>query len=98
MVVNVLTDPSTPSDFYLKIRQAEAENIYECQNVQGLSTSFSCTGEQMPVGDPLEFLIISKKEDLTLAEGNFPIIGMSVATPDLYSTPTYIPAFDHRPK
>jgi hypothetical protein len=98
MVVNVLIDRSTSPDFYLKIRQAEAESIYECQNVQGFSTSFACTGKQMSVGDVLQFLIISKKEDRTLAEGNFPIIGLAVATPEVYATPTFIPAFDHRPK
>lgn len=98
MVVNVLTDRSTSPDFYMKIRQAEAESIYECQKVQGFSTSFYCTGEKRPVGDVLQFLIISKKEDLTLAEGSFPIIGMAVATPEVYATPTFIPAFDHQPK
>lgn len=98
MVVNVLTDRAASPDFYLKIGQAESESIYQCQKVQGFSTSFYCTGEKMPLGDVLQFRIVSKKADLTLAEGSFPIIGMAVATPEVYATPTFIPAFNHRPK
>lgn len=98
MVINIMKDGSSSPDFYLKIRQAKAESIYKCQRVQGFSTSFTCTGEKMPVGEALQFLIFSTKEGRLLAEGSFPIIGMAVATPEVYSTPTFIPAFDHRPK
>lgn len=98
MMVNILADYSSFPNFYLKIRQDQTENIYKCQKVQGFSTNFSCKGEKMPVGKTLQFLVLSTKEDALLAEGSFPIIGMAVATPEVYSTPTFIPAFDHRPR
>lgn len=97
MLINILTDQRL-ANFYLKIRQGEHETIYECEKVQGFSTNLACTGEKMPVGEALSFILVSTKENIPLAEGTFPIIGLAIATPDIFVTPTFIPAFDRPPK
>ena len=97
MVINLLTDARSPN-FYLKVRQNEREHIYQCQKVQGFSANFACTGEKMPVGEALSFVMVSTKEDMPLAEGTFPIIGLAIATPEIFVAPTFIPAYDRPPK
>jgi hypothetical protein len=97
MVVNLLADRRATS-IYLKVKQGERETMYECQNVEGFSTSLACTGEKLPVGEALSFVIVSTEEDIALAEGTFPIIGLAIATPEIFVTPTFIPAFDRPPK
>ena len=36
----------------------------------------------------MQFLLISKKEDILLAEGRFPIIGLALATPEVAPSTT----------
>jgi len=88
MVINILTDSSSAPDFYIKIRHKESESIYKCQKVKGFPTSVACVGKAMPPGEALQFLMVSRNEDVLLAEGSFPIIGLAVATPEFAPTPT----------
>ena len=97
MIVNVLADGSS-AKFYLKIKKDGQDNTYKCQKVQGFLTNFFCTGEKMPVGEAFSFIIVSTEDNIPLAEGTFPIIGLAIATPDIFVTPTFIPAFDRPPK
>jgi hypothetical protein len=97
MVINLLADRRA-TNIYLRVRQGERETIYECQKMEGFSTNLACTGEKLPVGEALSFIIVSTKEDVALAEGTFPIIGLAIATPEIYVTPTFVPAFDRPPK
>ena len=97
MVINVLIDRSAPRNFYLKIRQDRAESIYRCRKVADSSTNFSCRGERMPIGEPLQFLMLSTKKNTLLAEGSFSIIGLAIATPEIALPPTP-PVFNHPPR
>jgi hypothetical protein len=97
MVINLLTDRRA-TNIYLKVKQDERETTYECQKVEGFSTNLACTGEKMPVGEALSFVIVSTDEDIALAEGTFPIIGLAIATPEIFVTPTFVPAFERPPK
>jgi hypothetical protein len=87
MLINMLIDRSSPG-FYIKINYALGENSYQCRKINGSSTSVSCVGEAMPLGEILQFLLISKSKDITLAEGRFPIIGLALATPEVASSTT----------
>ena len=97
MVINLLTDRRA-TNIHLKVEQGEHETVYPCQTTEGFSTSLACTGEKLPVGEALSFVIVSNAEDVALAEGTFPIIGLAMATPEVFVTPTFIPAFDRPPK
>ncbi len=97
MVINLLTKSSSP-DFYLKIKHNAIESIYECQKVKGSSPHVSCVGEAVALGDVLQFLMISTNEDIPFAEGRFPIIGLALATPEIYSTPTSSPPARRSPR
>ena len=87
MSINMLIDSSSPR-FYIKIRHPLGENIYQCRPTQGGSSSVSCIGKAMPVGEILHFLMISRNKNITLAEGHFPIIGLALATPEIAPTQT----------
>jgi hypothetical protein len=97
MVINILTDHRA-TNVYLKVKQGERENIYKCQTVEGFSSNLACSGEELPPGEAFSFLVVSAKDDIPFAEGTFPIIGLAVATPNIFVTPTFIPAFDRPPK
>lgn len=97
MIIDLLTDRRA-TNVYLRVRQDEHETIYKCQNVQGFSTNLACTGEKLPVGEAFSFVMVSTTNNLPLAEGTFPIIGLAIATPEIFVTPTYVPAFDRPPK
>ncbi len=96
MIINILTD--SLKGFYIKIIHEEAESMYACTRARQYSANVACRGEAMPIGETLSFFVISTEEDATLAQGSFPIIGMALATPEVAITPTYVPAFDHRPR
>src|SRR5687767_2601449 len=83
MLVNVLTPGLSFPKFYMKIIHSKGENIYECEKVKKFSTSVYCVGEAMRLGEVLHFMLISVDEEATLAEGQFAIAGLALATPEL---------------
>ena len=97
MAINILAKGYS-EDFYVKIRHAEDEHIYTCKKDEKYSIHVSCTGEALPVGETLSFLVISTGDNSVLAEGSFPIIGIALATPEIRITPTPISVFDNLPK
>jgi len=88
MIVSFLTTGAFYPDFYLKIKHGEETHIYSCQKVNKFATSVYCTGAALPLGEVFQFSIFSLKEDVLLAEGNFPIIGIALGTPIVFSSPT----------
>jgi len=88
MLVNFLTDGAFYPDFYLKITADENDHIYVCEKADTFATSVYCKGKALPVGQVLQFYIVSVNGDVVLAQGNFPIIGMALAGPDIFLSPT----------
>ncbi|HEX6035888.1 MAG TPA: hypothetical protein VFY83_15730, partial [Anaerolineales bacterium] len=80
-------------DFYLAIKTSENEYLYVCDKVNRFATSVYCTGKTLPVGEVYQFMIFSLNEEVLLAQGSFPIIGMGLVTPIviLPPTPTFTP-------
>ena len=87
MLINILTD-NLSDDFYMKIRNKAGEQIYECRRTGKYSRRVVCTGDILPVGETMSFLLIAKEKNTTLAQGSFPIIGLALATPEISITPT----------
>ena len=96
MVINILAHGYSP-DFFVKIEREGQEYIYECKKARRYSTTVTCTGQTLPVGEDLLFRLISIQDNLTLATGRFPIIGVALATPDVYFTPTPV-TVDRQPR
>lgn len=88
MLVSFLTDGAFYPDFYLKITAGKKEHIYVCEKADTFATSVYCTGKALPVGEVLQFYVISVNGDVVLAQGNFPIIGMALAGPEIFLSPT----------
>lgn len=98
MVINIRSDDTSSPEYYIKIKHGEEEIIYGCLRTGALSSSVSCIGTIVPVGEMLQFLVLSRRDNSLLAEGQFPIIGLALATPEFATTPTSIPAFNRPPK
>lgn len=80
MLVNLFVPISSFSDFYLKIIRNTGEHIYECQAVENFPTSFYCIGEKLPPGETLQFMLVSNRDDILLAVGELPIVGLAFPT------------------
>lgn len=91
MLVNLLTEGAFYPDFYLMIKTGENEYLYVCDKVNRFATSVYCTGKTLPVGEVYQFLIFSLNEEILLAQGSFPIIGMALVTPVVIAPPTPTP-------
>ena len=90
MLVSLLAPESSYPDFYLTISNDTTTNKYECQKVKDFPTNVSCTGQQMNPGAPLQFTLLSIKDDTVLAEGKFAIIGLLLPNPNDEATETPI--------
>jgi len=97
MVINLLVNGSL-QNFQVKIRHEADERLYECKKPGRYSNSATCTGEAVAVGQPVELLLVSTEDNSTLAAGRFAIIGLALATPEIYVTPTPVSVFDRSPK
>lgn len=82
MLVNILTPGIDFPAFYLKIIHEAGENVYECQEVENFPANRYCKGQEIQVGEILQFLLISKSDETLLAEGNFAIVGLALPTPE----------------
>ena len=101
MLVSLLTNGAFYPDFYLKITTEETEHIYVCEKTNTFATSVYCTGKLLPVGEVLHFYVISLNGDIVLAQGNFPILGIALAGPDVFaptSTVTVTPPIGFTPE
>jgi hypothetical protein len=98
MVIHIQIENTVSPASYLKIRREEAEDVYRCQKAGGFSAILTCSGKAMPAGETLEFLMFSTRNDMLLAEGKFPIVGLALATPEPATTPTYVPVLEHPPR
>ena len=101
MLVSFLTEGAFYPDFYLRITAGETDHIYVCQKANTFATTVYCTGKTLPVGEVLHFYVISLNGDIVLAQGNFPILGIALAGPDIFSPTspvTVTPPFGFTPE
>jgi len=75
-------------EFILVINRFGVESTYECKEAKGISMGVICAGASQVPGETLQFKVISRKENLLLAEGKFQIIGIAISTPEDLATPT----------
>lgn len=97
MLVNILTPDSSYPDFYLKINNAYEENLYQCRRAKDVPFQVECIGREMYPGESLHFVLISSSDERVLAEGNFAIIGLLLATPGGEATETVTPTETFEP-
>lgn len=88
MIINILTRGISFPDFYLKIKHTQGESIYQCTEVEQFATSVYCAGKVLPLGEVLQFFILSVDDNQLLAQGNFSIIGMAFSTMEIFAPPT----------
>lgn len=91
MLINILTRGTSFPDFYLKIKHSQGESVYPCTEVEQFATSVYCAGKVLPLGEVLQFFILSIDDNQLLAQGNFSIIGMAYSTVEIFAPPTESP-------
>lgn len=90
LLVNVLTPNRNYSEFYLTITRAGELNRYLCQKDKVVPVQRNCLGKNMPLGEMLEFSLIAVTDERVLANGQFAIIGLLLATPSVNATETAV--------
>lgn len=88
MQVNIQTPYTHYPEFVLTINRNGQESTYTCKPMENSAIGVVCTGASQAPGETLNFKIISKNLGTVLAEGNFPIIGIALITPESPSTET----------
>ena len=88
MLVNFQLPRILYPDFHLIINRYGVESPYECRRVEALSTLVTCAGASQVPGEPLQFKVISKRENILLAEGKVTIIGIALSTPEMLMSET----------
>ena len=81
--VNVLVRGLSYPDFFLTITRAGELNRYVCQKDIATPRIRTCIGRNMPLGEMLEFSLIAFADEQVLANGQFAIIGLLLATPSV---------------
>lgn len=69
MVINFFVPDRKFPDFYLKIKRAGGESVYECQKDKEVPTSVYCTGELIGLQEKIEINLLSKEDDHLMASG-----------------------------
>ena len=76
MVINLFVpDPDFP-DFYLKIKRAAAESVYECQKSEEVPSDVYCFGPLIGLQEKMEISLISKADDQLLASGKLTLLAV----------------------
>ena len=88
MLVNFQTPNPYYPEFILSITFNGQENLYGCERGEQPPNSMLCSGAMQVPGEILQFKVVSKNWGTLLAEGNFAIIGIALATPENIPTVT----------
>ena len=91
MQVNIQVPGLFYPEFRLVINRFGVESTYACKEAKNISMGVTCAGASQVPGETLQFKVISIRDGILLAEGKFPIIGISISTPESLATPTETP-------
>jgi len=86
LMVNLRVPDRSYADFYLTINRAGELNRYLCQKDEAVPVNRTCIGRNLPLGEMLEFSLIAFADEQVLANGQFAIIGLLLATPGVEAT------------
>jgi hypothetical protein len=81
MVVNLFVPDRKFPEFYLKIKRAAIESVYECEKDKEVPTSVYCSGESIGLQEKMEINLISKEDDHLLAAGKLALLAV-LLSPD----------------
>jgi hypothetical protein len=79
--------PALPA-FFIKIKQADSEKLFECQKIQFSPDTFYCLGDQIPAEEKVTLEIYSKSDGNLAAAGDLTIHYDLVAEPAPTEAPT----------
>lgn len=67
--------------FYLKVVRQSGEQRFECESNRDVKESVYCTGSPLNLGEGFNIQVVSEKDNIILAEGEFSLIAFRVTTP-----------------
>jgi len=80
LLISFYFPAATSSDFFLKVWQGDAATTYPCTLADVSPTTMYCTGPLIDLGTPIKIDLYTKNGKLPLAEGQFTLNGLAVAT------------------
>ena len=70
-IINLFVPEQELPLFYLKVIRTGSENLYECDKNDEVKTIVYCTGGALNLEERFDIQIVSVKDDILLAQGNF---------------------------
>ncbi len=83
MVVNIFVPDRKLPAFYLKIKKAAGESVYECEKDKEVRTNVFCYGDMVNLQERMEVSLFSKKEEQLIAVGAFTLKAILLSEPSL---------------
>ncbi len=83
MVVNIFSPDHKLPAFYLKIKRAAWESVYECEKDKEVRTNVFCYGDMVNLQERMEISLFSKKDDQLIAMGDFTLKAILLSEPSL---------------
>lgn len=108
MVVNIFSPDRKLSAFYLKIKRAAGESVYECEKDKEVPTNVYCYGDMVNLQERMEVSLFAKNDEQLIAVGNFILRAILISEPSFAEgsggvstleatvdeTPTFIGSFN----
>jgi len=71
MVVNIFSPDRKLPTFYLKIKRAAGESVYECEKDKEVQTNVFCYGDMVNLQEKMEVSLIAKADERLIVAGGF---------------------------
>jgi len=83
MVVNIFSPNRKFPAFYLKIKRATGDGMYECEKDKEVRTNVFCYGDMANLQEKMEVSLIASEDDKLLAVGNFTLRALLISEPSI---------------
>ena len=83
MVVNIFSPNRKFPEFYVKIKRAAGESVYECEKDKEIRTNVFCYGDLANLQERMEVRLFAKEDERLLAMGDFKLKALLISEPSV---------------
>lgn len=83
MVVNIFSPNRKFPEFYVKIKRAVGESVYECETDKEIRTNVFCYGDLANLQERMEVRLFAKEDERLLAMGDFTLKALLISEPSV---------------
>ena len=94
MVVNIFSPNRKFPEFYVKIKRAAGESVYECEKDKEIRTNVFCYGDLANLQERMEVRLFAKEDERLLAMGDFTLKALLISEPSVAENSEDIPTLE----